>query len=415
VVLVLHGTRLNNMQRNLIIGAIAVVLAGAGVAGYFYFFNNTAEVVVAPVEDTSLPVAGGAIQIPTGGDEEKSPTTTTDTPSSTRVTSRLVKIHDGPVVLGEAVVNKTATASSSAEVSVSYIERRSGNVYSYSVTTGTNTRTSNKTLLGIQSAVWLPNASTAFVRYLSGENLSTINLYALRADGSDGFFLPQNLSDVAVSEAGILTLSSGVNGSIVSLSRTDGTQAKEIFTAPLSSLRISFAGKGQYLAFTKSSAGLAGNAFLIDSSGRFSRVAGPLNGLVAKASSSGKWVLVSYTSNGTMQMSLVNTATGESLPLPVATIADKCVWTADDSSIYCGIPLSPSPNFNYPDDWYQGAVSFSDRIWKIDVSGRYAQFVLDFEKEDMGRFDVNALAIDLLNTVLVFVNKNDGSLWSYSL
>src|SRR3989344_1674845 len=221
----------SNMQRYLIIIATVVVLAGTGVAGYFYFFNNTAEVVVAPVEDTSLPVAGGAIQIPTGGDEEKSPTTTTDTPSSTRVTSRLVKIHDGPVVLGEAVVNKTATASSSAEVSVSYIERRSGNVYSYSVTTGTNTRTSNKTLLGIQSAVWLPNASTAFVRYLSGENLSTINLYALRADGSDGFFLPQNLSDVAVSEAGILTLSSGVNGSIVSLSRNGGTKAKEIFTA----------------------------------------------------------------------------------------------------------------------------------------------------------------------------------------
>ena len=405
------------MQRTLIIVATVVVLIGAGVAGYFYFFNNTAEVVVAPSADnTSLPIVGGTATTQSTETVETGTTTPTSLVNApTSIPARLVKINDGPVVLGEAVVSKKATASSSAEVSVSYIERRSGNVYSYSVTTGTNTRTSNKTLLGIQSAVWLPNASTAFVRYLSGENLSTINSYALPANGSGGFFLPQNLSDVAVSEAGILTLSSGVNGSIVSLSRTDGTQAKEIFTTPLSSLRISFAGKGQYLAFTKSSAGLAGNAFLIDSSGRFSRVAGPLNGLVAKASPSGKWVLVSYTSNGTMQMSLVNTAAGETLPLPVATIADKCVWTADDSAIYCGVPLDPSPNFSYPDDWYQGAVSFSDRIWKIDVSGRYAQFVLNFEKEDMGRFDVNALAIDLLNTVLVFVNKNDGSLWSYSL
>ena len=405
------------MQRTLIIGATVVVLAGAGVAGYFYF-SNDANITVAPSAsgDANLPIIDRTMPAPVTEVGETSTTTIISPNTPVQGTAaRLVKISAGPVVPGAIVVSKPATASSSAMATVSYIERQSGNVYSYLVNTGTRTRISNRTVPGIQSAVWFPNASSTLVRYLSGNDFSTVNSYALPANGSGGFFLPQNLSDVAVSEAGILTLSSGVNGSIVSLSRTDGTQAKEIFTAPLSSLRISFAGKGQYLAFTKSSAGLAGNAFLIDSSGRFSRVAGPLNGLVAKASPSGKWVLVSYTSNGTMQMSLVNTATGESLPLPVATIADKCVWTADDSSIYCGIPLSPSPNFNYPDEWYQGAVSFSDRIWKIDVSGRYAQFVLDFEKEDMGRFDVNALAIDLLNTVLVFVNKNDGSLWSYSL
>lgn len=405
------------MQRTLIIGATVVVLAGAGVAGYFYF-SNDANITVAPSAsgDANLPIIDRTMPAPVTEVGETSTTTIISPNTPVQGTAaRLVKISAGPVVPGAIVVSKPATASSSAMATVSYIERQSGNVYSYLVNTGTRTRISNRTVPGIQSAVWFPNASSTLVRYLSGNDFSTVNSYALPANGSGGFFLPQNLSDVAVSEAGILTLSSGVNGSIVSLSRTDGTQAKEIFTTPLSSLRISFAGKGQYLAFTKSSAGLAGNAFLIDSSGRFSRVAGPLNGLVAKASPSGKWVLVSYTSNGTMQMSLVNTAAGETLPLPVATIADKCVWTADDSAIYCGVPLDPSPNFSYPDDWYQGAVSFSDRIWKIDVSGRYAQFVLDFEKEDMGRFDVNALAIDLLNTVLVFVNKNDGSLWSYSL
>ena len=91
------------------------------------------------------------------------------------------------------------------------------------------------------------------------------------------------------------------------------------------------------------------------------------------------------------------------------------MWTANDSAIYCGIPADPPQNFNYPDDWYQGAISFSDRIWKIDVSGRYAQLVLDFSKETENPLDATALAIDPLNTALVFVNKNDGSLWSYEL
>lgn len=405
------------MRRTFIIASIVIVLAGAGVAGYFYFADD-AGIEVAPNTNGSanLPIVGENAQTPVIETGEAS-TTTAASPTGTPATilPRLVKISEGPIVPGMAVVNKPTTASSSAEVTVSYIERQSGNVYSYSINTGTRTRISNKTVPGIQSAVWLPDASIAFVRYLSGDDYSTINSYALPSNGSGGFFLSQNLSELAVSSTNILTISSGVNGSIASLSRTDGTRPSEIFTTPLSSLRLSFAGKNQYLTYTKPSARLSGSAFLVDSAGRFSRVAGPLNGLVAKASPSGKWLIASYVNGSAMQMNLVNTATGESLPLPVATIADKCVWTADDSAVYCGIPISSSPNFNYPDDWYQGAVSFSDRIWKIDVSGRYAQFVLDFSKEGKELLDATTLAIDQLNTTLVFINKKDGSLWSYEL
>lgn len=398
------------MKRYLIITAIVMVLAGVGAAVYFIFFTGSADVTVAP-EGTSLPVAErGAPSTETTG------TSNAPAGAPVAVSARLMKISAGPVVPGVAVASsKAISASSSPDVAVKYIERQSGNVYVYLAHAKTLTRTSNRTIPGIQSAAWLPDASLAFVRYLSGTDFSTINSYALPASGSGGFFLSQNLSDIAVSSTSILTLASGVSGSVASLMRTDGTRASEIFTTPLSSLRIAFAGKNRYLAFTKPSYALSGSAFLVDGTGHFSRVGGPLNGLVAKASPSGRWALVSSVFGGVMQMGLVNTATGESLSLPVATIADKCVWAADDSAIYCGIPMNPSASFNYPDDWYQGAVSFSDRIWKIQVSGRYAQLVLDFSKENEEALDAEVLAIDPLNTVLVFVNKNDGSLWSYTL
>jgi hypothetical protein len=326
-----------------------------------------------------------------------------------------VKISVGPVVPGEAVVNKTGTASSSPEVAVSYIERTSGNIFTYLSQARTLTRTSNRTIPGIQSASWLPNASIAFVRYLSGSNFSTINTYALPASGSGGFFLSQNLADIAVSSTSVLMLASGINGSALSLARTDGTRASEIFTTPLSAIRASFAGKNQYLVYTKPSMTLLGNAYLVDGTGRLSRIAGPLYGLAALASPSGKWVVVSYVLDGTMQMKLVNTVSGSSINLPVATIVDKCVWTSNESSLYCGVPLDPPTNARYPDDWYQGAVQFSDRVWRIDVVSRYAQLVLDFTKETDAILDAEALAIDPLNTTIVFINKNDGSLWSYSL
>jgi len=387
------------MRRTLLIVLIALVLIGIGIFVYFYFFANKAGVTVAP---GNLPVAGSG-STGAGG-------LATTTNRATLVTARLVKISAGPVVPGAVVVN----ASSSPETSVTYIERQSGNVFTYQERSGTLTRTNNKTIPGIQSAAWLPDASFAFVRYLSGDDFSTINTYALPSSGSGGFFLQQNITDLSVSSSSILTLASGVNGSVASLGHADGTQLLEVFTTPLSALHTSFAGATTYLAYTKPSATLEGDAFIVNK-GHFSRVAGPLNGLVALSSPSGKWVLVSYTQDMAMQMELVDTTTGDSIQLPVSTIADKCVWTADDSSVYCGIPVSPPSSYAYPDDWYQGAVHFSDRIWKIDVTDRQAQLVLDFPKETKDSLDAVALAIDPLNTTLVFVNKNDGSLWSYQL
>lgn len=400
------------MRRSSIIAAIVIVLVGIGTFVYFTYFTGSAGIAVAPAGSTSLPVAGQGTSLSGGTATGLSTTTSPGVPIA--VGARLVKISEGPVVPGEVVTRKTGNASSSPEAVVQYIERQSGNVYAYSTLSKTLTRTSNKTIPGIQSASWLPNASVAFVRYLSGSDFSTINTYALPVSGAGGFFLPQNLTGISVSATSVLTLATGVNGSVVSVARIDGTHSSEIFTTPLSSIHASFAGKKQYLVYTKPSAALDGDAFLVDGAGHFSRIAGPLSGLVALASPSGKWVLVSYTLNGAMQMELINTATGSSLSLPVAAIADKCVWTNNDSAIYCGIPMSP-PVAAYPDDWYQGVVHFSDRIWKIDTAGRYAQLVLDFSKETKDTLDAEALAIDQLSTVLVFVNKNDGSLWSYSL
>lgn len=406
------------MRRLFIIATVFVVIVGIGVVVYFTFFQSSPAVVVAPqTASSTLPVAGDqTFPQPPSGSTDQSGGTGAPTASPVAVSSRLVKISQGPVVAGEAVVDQpAANASSTPDVLVDFIDRQSGNIFSYSMLTRTLTRISNRTVPGIQSAFWLPNGSLAFVRYLSGTDFSTTNTYALPASGNGGFFLPQDIADIAVASTSVLTLASGVNGSTASVSRIDGTHTAAIFSTPLTSLRVSYAGKSSYLAVTKASASLDGAAFIVDGSGRFSRIAGPLSGLAAIASPSGKWVFVSYTLGAALQTELVNTQTGETLPLPLATIADKCVWASDDSSVYCGIPTATSAAASYPDDWYQGAVSFSDRIWKINVNGRFAQLVDDVSGDANTAIDVSAPAIDKTGTLLVFVNRNDGSLWSYSL
>lgn len=400
------------MRRALIIIGAVLTLLILGVGAYLLFFRSTGDLVVTPNPDPSLPVGGSVAPPPS---TETPPSTPVDVGVPATPPARLTQVSKGPVAPNAVFVTvPTPDTASSTDRALRYLERKSGNIFHYNLRTGSLTRTSNRTVPGILSAHWLPGGSTAYARYLSGQDLDTINTYALPAEGAEGFFLPQNISGLAVSSTSILTLTSGVNGSVGALAKPDGTAVKNVFTTPLASVQASFAGKN-YLVVTKPSATLSGAAFLVDASGRFSRVAGPLRGLTAVASPSGTWVLVSFVQNDALQSTLINTITNESVALPIATIADKCAWGSTDAAVYCGVPVDPSTNFAYPDDWYQGAVSFSDRIWKIDVTGRFAQLVLDFKQETNTTLDAIGLSVETGNTALSFINKTDGSLWVYQL
>lgn len=399
------------MRNTLFIIAAVVVVVGLGAVAYFMFFANSPAVSVSP--GGSLP---SSVNSGKGNQNQQGSSGTTVPGSPTKVADRLVKIDSGPVVSGEIVLDQKATSSTTAgEINVQYLQRQSGNIYSYLVHAGTLTRISNKTVPGIQAASWLPDGSRAYVRYLSGNDYAIINTYALPANGSNGFFLEQNLSGISVSSTSILALASSANGTTGSLLRTDGTKASLAFSTPLSMLIAQTAGKGTYLAYTKPSSTLDGYAHSVDTTGHFSLVAGPGKGLAALASPSGKWVVVSFVANDVMQLELVNVTTHDTIPLPIGTIADKCVWTLDESAVYCGIPQNPSSTLAYPDDWYQGAAHFSDQLWKINVTGRYAQLVLDLPTVAKTAIDATALAIDPAGQELVFLNKNDGSLWAYAL
>ncbi len=407
------------MRRTFIIIASVIFLLAVGFGGYFFFVHR-ARVVVAPRGEAIFPtskktVSGGAAKTTTGTTSVVvTPVASTLSGSSTR--ARLVKITSGPVVPGVVVFDTattTATTTAAGAV-VRYIERKSGNVYSYTISSGMLSRLSNKTIPGVEQAVWLSDGSLAYLRYLSTTN--NMETYALPASGVGGFFFAQGISGIAADGSkALLATASGENGSIVTQTKINDTSPFTAFQTPLSSITVSFSGEN-YLVYTKPSATIAGYAFVVNKkTGAWVRIAGPLDGLVAKASPNGSTVLISYVdASGNMQMELVTVATHQAIPLPVATIATKCVWAPDSSAIYCGIPINP-PHATYPDNWYQGTVAFNDRIWKINVKSRYAQLVLDFSKETGGALDATALAVDTDTTTLSFVNKNNGSLWEYQL
>jgi hypothetical protein len=110
---------------------------------------------------------------------------------------------------------------------------------------------------------------------------------------------------------------------------------------------------------------------------------------------------------------MIDVATRTTTALPLATISDKCTWSADGRSAYCAVPTNLHGNL--PDDWYQGAVTFTDRIWKIDLAQRIATLVID--PSQIGKVNVDAvnIAVDPSEDILTFTDKHTGALYAYDL
>jgi len=406
----------------LIFGAALVVLALC-VAIYFMFFNSSSQVV--PGDSSSNPFgnagAGGTtvenqsvpeLGVPVHGAGEE-------------VAPQFFKITDGPIAEGvavfpilipqETVGTTTVPLPPLEDTEVRYVDRASGNVYRFQLDARKLERLTNLTLPGIQLAAWATDGSRAFVRFLTDETgAERIETYSLPADGSDGYFLEPGLSDVVVTGTStVLSVLPSTNGSVGTRSTLLGASPVTVFNSPLSALRLFTAGNN-YAAVTKASALLPGYAFSVSrATGEFARVLGPLSGLSILPGPSGTQYLYSYRDSGALRLAFLNTGTREAVSLPVVTLADKCVWAHNTTVVYCAVPRTISGT--YPDDWYLGTRSTSDRIWEIDLATRVA--TLSFDPSVLAEVDIDAIALtlDTKDDVLVFTNKNDGSLWLYDL
>lgn len=415
------------MRRMLIIIAGIIVLTGIGVALYFFFFANAPTLSV----DTTPNPFGEA-------PDSLAPTDTSSEGSALvseageYVAPRLVRITKGPVAAGNVVFSVGTTSSTGQgtgtstleaipekDYEIRYVERATGNVYSYLFNKRALTRISNKTIPGVQEAVWLSDGSQTYVRYLvQGENTtnSAVETYALPLSGEEGFFLEKDLSQVLAKNDGtVMTVLPSTSSTLVNMVDKGGRSLSSGFSVPLASLRIQFAGE-DFLAVTRPSASLDGYAFLVeDTTDTLARVLGPFRGLSALPSPSGEFLLYHSLNKGALSLSLYDRTSRATIALPVSTLVEKCVWANDETKIYCGVPRALSGTL--PDAWYQGAVAFSDRLWVIDVAGRVAALLVDpgTASEEEEPIDAVALTVDSGANVLVFTDKKTGALYAYDL
>jgi len=318
-----------------------------------------------------------------------------------------------------------------------YVERATGNIYQTFADKIEERKFSTTIIPMVYEAFFGNNGESVIMRYLKA-NAKTIITFVgtlpkefLGADTADnneikGTFLPENTKDVSLSgdaKSLFYLFSSGDNGDRVIGTTLNFLNNKKIqvFDSPFTEWLSQFSNSKMITFTTKPASLVPGYMYALDPGNKnynFHQVLGNINGLTTLTSPNGKLVL--YSDDG-LALKVYHPDTKVSDVLGVKTLAEKCVWNKTNDAVYCGVPKSIADG-QYPDSWYQGEVSFSDQIWKIDIKTEKAIVIADLTAvggpaSPAGGEDIDSvkLMLDDGENYLFFVNKKDSFLWELGL
>lgn len=309
---------------------------------------------------------------------------------------------------------------------VRYVEKERGHSYETYLDVLAERKISNTTIPRIHEAFFGNNGQNVLLRYL-GDNGTTINTYSaslpIEVAGGDatmdlkGSFMPTNISDVSIapdmkSMFYLMPYSQSIIGTI---SLFAGGQKIQIFNSEFTEWLSQWPATRTIMLTTKPSYVYAGSAYIVDTQTKsINNVLSEISGLTTLMSPNGKSILYSESIKNGLRLKLFKMDTREFIDLGVKTLPEKCVWGSNSEYAYCGVPRS-LPQANYPDNWYQGLLSFSDDIWKLDLKTNVFNILANPEEIAGESIDVIKPSLDTKENYLIFTNKKDSFLWGLTL
>jgi len=455
-------------KRNLILLVIILIVIVAVIFGFFYFYQPTNQ-----TGDTIEGTNFFANFLPFGGSKNTTPTNTTppvdisgyEQPTTGAEISNAVlkkvssfpiagfgvfmkeRFKDIPAVLPTQPVEQNTTNGTQTNKSavkpippptefmpaLRYVNKSTGNIYQTFADKIDERKFSSTVIPKVYEAYFGNKGGSVIMRYLKTDLptgqagnktietfVGTLQKEYLGADSVGvnevtGSFLPENISDMSLSSDSskiFYLFKVGDNATGVTYSLQANTKV-QIFDSSFTEWLSSWPNNKIITITTKPSANIPGYMYSINPDSKdFNKILGDINGLTTLTSPNGKMVL--YSDNN-LSLSIFNTDTKNSNLLGVKTLPEKCVWETTSDVIYCAVPKLID-QAQYPDSWYQGEVSFSDKIWKIDVKSGNTTMISDPTLIEGGEnIDGIKLTLDENQNYLFFVNKKDSYLWELNL
>ena len=314
-------------------------------------------------------------------------------------------------------------ATFAANGMVRYIEKSSGNIYDIASRGGDPVRLSNTTLPGIFETYWSPNGEQVVVRYTEKNESGisdfvrnfSITLIDATSTSIKGILLPSSIQTVSSSpkENKIFYIMPLDDTNIGITASFEDKKQKQILSTPFGEWTSAWPSERVISLLSKPSATAKGYLYKLDPvSGAFERVLPGINGLTVLWSPDTNYILYSASNYDNFKTLIYNIKDKKISSFGVTTLPEKCVWSKINKGvIYCAVPLS-LPSAKYPDDWYQGLISFNDQIWKIDILKGTTE-IIPFSTEE--KLDIINPFLNKNEDHLFFQNKYDGTLWSLRL
>ncbi|MFH0851985.1 MAG: hypothetical protein V1845_00020 [bacterium] len=202
----------------------------------------------------------------------------------------------------------------------------------------------------------------------------------------------------------------------ISVADANGANWRSIFQTRLENLKIEWPAPAKIYALSAPSSQQEGIIFAIDAAtGASTKILSGVWGLEAKWSPDGQKFIYSASDQKGKNLKLFIAASDGSQPkqLPVATLAEKCIWSGDNQTIFCAVPQKISSYETWPDDYINRKVIVSDDIYLIDTLTQKETKIA--QSDDEQSFDAENLVLSPQGDYLFFINRTNELIYNIEL
>ncbi|MEK7646343.1 MAG: hypothetical protein AAB381_01455 [Patescibacteria group bacterium] len=419
----------------LLIATLLLVIILAGFA--YWFIAPTSNSVTQTIDPIGRITGFQPLNRPSTGNMP------TQTPSTGEPTSQATSTQQQPVVvipslrlLSDTPVGGYGASTTARTTFVRWVDRGRGNVIEAHSDTLDTSVLSNTVVPRTYTSLWNRDLSAFIASVLEETTEVATTLYAglirTKTVGTStpeslgttpyelkGQKLPPNIISYATSprKDKVFMLIEENGRGVGYVSTFQGSAITRIFDTPLTQLVAEWPEENTITLTTKASSQQSGFLYFVNpKTGIWKKVLGPTVGLTTRTSHDAKQVFASFTDQaGMISSALYTVSTEKTLDPGIKTLAEKCVWgNFYKHIVYCGVPTS-FPDASYPDDWYKGTVSTSDKIWDVNATTGEVRLVTSLSDKADRIINSFNLQLDERDDFLFFMNKNDLSLWSLDL
>ncbi len=294
---------------------------------------------------------------------------------------------------------------------IRFFDRTTGNLFEANFD-GTGLAKISDSLLDpkIADIVWSPQKNM-----FAGLFENSIQNFIYTFSSSKSLFLGKQISSLSFSPTQkqiIYQEELGTGNQLVSANIND-SQRKIILSGAFPKLNLQWLKTGEIAAWPFPSGLIKSFLIKISPTGKITKVFDNTNGLSVKFSPDEKKIIITNTDSSGKNSSFktaLSDGTGQK-EWGIKTIAEKCVWLADNRNIICAVPETIPNSAIMPDDYFKGLIDSNDRLVKIDTLTFIANAI------DLGGAQVSAneLIVSPQEDYLIFINQKDGLLYTLKL